>query len=94
MDVAFMSKPGSNPNQTASATTEDKRLSEAGEQLFYAVAADRIAEGDADPNRRSFSLEEAMSAQGYAEYLSIDPDAIADDELFETAEKRLKAESE
>ena len=64
------------------------------EQQFYASVASRIAEGDTDPNRRSFSLEEAMGAQGYADYLSIDADAVADEDLFEIAEKRLKAGSE
>ena len=89
-----MSKSDSNPDQAASISTADKRLSEAREHQLYAVAADRIAEGDADPNRRSFSFEEAMGAQCYAEYLNIDPDAIADDELFETDGKCLKAGSE
>ena len=94
MDVTLTSKPGSNLDQTASATTADKRLFEAHEQRFYASVVKRIAEGDADPNRRNFSLEEAMGAQGYTEYLSIDPNAIADDELFETDGKHLKAKSE
>ena len=53
------------------------------EQQFHASAARRIAEGDADPNRRSFSLEEAMGAQDYSDYLSMDADAVADEELFE-----------
>ncbi|MBQ9955471.1 MAG: hypothetical protein IJO87_08610 [Eggerthellaceae bacterium] len=53
------------------------------EQRFYEAVAERIAKGDADPARKSIGLDEAMGAEALAEYLSIDPDAISDEELFE-----------
>lgn len=53
------------------------------EQQFYALAAERIAKGDANPNRRSISLKDVMGDEDFAEYSNIDPDAMPDEELFE-----------
>lgn len=53
------------------------------ERQFYAMAADRIRQGDADPARSSVSLKDAMGNEAYAEYRAIDPDSVPDEELFE-----------
>ncbi|HIY84669.1 hypothetical protein [Rubneribacter sp.] len=53
------------------------------EQRFYASVAQRLREGDADADRRSVSLEEAMGEESYAAWLQLDPEAISDEELFQ-----------
>lgn len=58
-------------------------LEELREQRFYAKVAQRLREGDADENRQSVSLEEAMGEHSYAAWLQLDPEAVSDEELFQ-----------
>lgn len=53
------------------------------ERQFYVRAAKRLAEGDVDPRREPIDLEDALGKKGFAEYSSIDPEAISDEDLFE-----------
>lgn len=53
------------------------------EQQFYAAAAQRVFQGDADPNRRGISLADAMSSEEYRDYQAADADLITDEDLFE-----------
>lgn len=51
-------------------------------ERIYAVAASRIA--GADPSRKNaVSLEDTLGEGQYARFLEIDPDAEADEDLFE-----------
>lgn len=53
------------------------------EQQFYAAAAKRVLQGDADPSRRGISLADAMDSEEYRDYQDADADSIADEDLFE-----------
>ena len=52
-------------------------------QRFYDSAALRLAEGEADPKRCPVELADVMGKDRYVEWMAIDPDAVADEGLFE-----------
>ncbi|MEF9875553.1 MAG: hypothetical protein RRZ85_07830 [Gordonibacter sp.] len=52
-------------------------------QRLYDTAAIRLQEGDADLTRQPVGLAEVLGEKSYAEWLSLDADAIADKDLFE-----------
>lgn len=53
------------------------------EKNFYEVAAKRIEEGDRDLSRKRVDLKDVMEKEDYACYQDVDPDVIADEDLFE-----------
>lgn len=52
-------------------------------QRFYDSAALRLAEGEADLKRCPVELADVMGKDRYVEWMAIDPDAVADEGLFE-----------
>lgn len=50
--------------------------------MYMAEIARRIEYADAHPEE-SISLREAVGEDNYAQIMSVDPDEISDDELFE-----------
>ena len=58
-------------------------LEELREQKLYAVAAQRLREGDNDAARLDVSLEEAMGEKEYASWLQLDPDVVSDEDIFQ-----------
>ena len=53
------------------------------EQHFYSVAAQRVLEGDATPDRERIALKDAMGVESFGEFQTINPEAISDEDLFE-----------
>ncbi len=51
-------------------------------ERLYATAAERLAEVDASPDEAVVSFEEMLGEDGYKSFLEIDPDDMADEELF------------
>ncbi len=53
------------------------------QQIVYAIAANRIAEADADPAHSPILLEDALSEEEYRRFLDSDNDNEPDEALFE-----------
>lgn len=62
---------------------QNKQLTFNHQQLCYDYEATRLSQGEANPERRSITLEDVMGEARYAEWLASDPDAISDEDLFE-----------
>ncbi|WP_165056573.1 MULTISPECIES: hypothetical protein [unclassified Adlercreutzia] len=53
------------------------------EERLYAIAATRLTEGDADPNRRGIPVEEAIGGDAFAKLVEDEvADPVPDSELF------------
>ncbi|MDO4290113.1 MAG: hypothetical protein Q4C41_02630 [Eggerthellaceae bacterium] len=53
------------------------------EELFYRVAAERVAAADSDSLHKPLSLEETLGEDAYRAFCEIEADDIPDAELFE-----------
>ena len=58
-------------------------LEELRTERLYSIAAERLSRADANVEEEGPSLEEVMGAEGYQDFLAIDPASLADEDLFE-----------
>lgn len=58
-------------------------LEELREKQFYAIAGERVKASDAETSQKGRTLQEVMSEEEWINFDTIDPECIADEDLFQ-----------